>query len=427
MSSADNNVDLVARHRRRVLMLLENSAYSEDGRVRCEANSLAAAGYRVTVIGPAAEGERWYEQFGEVAGYQFPPPPSANGLLGYFVEYAYTLSIIGLLTFWVAMRRGFDVIHAHNPPDFLVVIGGIWRLFGKRFIFDQHDLAPDMYLSRFSQPGNRVLHRVLLFFERLSCRWADHVIATNDSYKRLQVERCGIPASRITVVRNGPEPWHLNHFEPDNALRGGEPNVIGYVGMMGQQDGIDYLLRALAILHREFKRSDWRCILIGKGPAMDDLRQLAKQLGITDKVHFTGWVDYEMVPSYIAATDICVVPDPSNEYNDHSTIVKVMEYMAQAKPVVAFDLPEHRVTAGDTALFARPNEERNFAQQLLRLMDDAALRRQLGDAGRRRVMESLTWEHQEAHLLAAYRSLETTANVRSHEAPERRELAAIEG
>jgi glycosyltransferase involved in cell wall biosynthesis len=416
-----------AQRGKRVLMLLENSAYSEDGRVRCEANSLANAGYQVTVIGPAAEGEGWYEQFGDVAGYQFPPPPMAHGLFGYFVEYAYTLSIIAMMTFWVARRRGFDVIHAHNPPDFLVMIGGLWRLFGKRFIFDQHDLAPDMYLSRFSQTGNRRLHRVLLFFERLSCRWADHVIATNDSYKRLQVERCGIPENRITVVRNGPEPWHLHHFEPDKALRGGEPNVIGYVGMMGQQDGIDYLLRALGILRHELNRTDWHCILIGKGPAMHDLQQLATQLGIADKVHFAGWVDYERVPRYIAATDICVVPDPSNEYNDCSTIVKVMEYMAQAKPIVAFELPEHRVTAGDTALYAQPNEERDFAKQLLRLMDDAELRRQLGDAGRRRVMESLTWEHQEAHLLAAYRSLDRSACARNHKALERRELAAVEG
>ncbi|HEX3600143.1 MAG TPA: glycosyltransferase family 4 protein, partial [Lacipirellulaceae bacterium] len=330
---------------KRVLMLLENSAYSEDGRVRCEANTLAAAGYRVTVIGPAADGEKWFEQFGDVAGYQFPPPPSANGLLGYFVEYAYTLPVIALLSLWVAVRRGIDVVHAHNPPDFLVLIGGFWRMFGKKFIFDQHDIAPQMYLSRFSKPGNRMLHRMLVFFERLSCRWADHVIATNDSYKQLLIERYGIPAKRITVVRNGPEPWHLNHFDPDAALRDGKPIVIGYVGMMGRQDGIDYLLRALGILRHEHIRSDWRCVLIGKGPAMEELQKLAVELGISQDVLFTGWVDYEQVPRYLAATDICVVPDPSNEYNDHSTIVKIMEYMAQAKPVVAFDLPEHRVTA----------------------------------------------------------------------------------
>ncbi|HEX4412602.1 MAG TPA: glycosyltransferase family 4 protein [Lacipirellulaceae bacterium] len=409
----------------RVLMLLENAAYSEDGRVRCEANSLIAAGYEVTVISPAATGERLFERFEGVAGYQFPPPPMANGLIGYFIEYAYALSIMFGLTLWIALRRGFDVIHAHNPPDFLVLIGGFWRLFGKKFVYDQHDLSPDMYKTRFTNPPNRVLLAILGFFERCSCRCANHVITVNDSYKQQQILRSGIPADRITVVRNGPESWHLNTFEPDVSLRNGASVVFGYVGMMGRQDGIDYLLRALSILRDEYGRDDWRCLLIGKGPAMDELQRLAVDLGIDTKVHFTGWVDYEQVPRYIAATDICVVPDPSSEYNDHSTIVKVMEYMAQAKPVVAFDLPEHRVTAADTALYARANDERDFARQLLRLVDDPALRQQLGAAGRQRVEESLTWKHQEAHLLAAYRGLGNRGAVHGTEVPEHIELAAV--
>jgi glycosyltransferase involved in cell wall biosynthesis len=282
-----------------------------------------------------------------------------------------------------------------------------------------------MYRARFTDPANPVLHRILVFFERLSCRWADHVITANDSYKRLQVTRNSIPTTRITVVRNGPELWHLNNFEPDAEIRNGAPIVFGYVGVMGAQDGVDYLLRALGILTHEFNRQDWRCLLIGKGPAVEDLQRLAIELGIADKLHFTGWVDYEKVPRYIAATDICVVPDPSNQYNDHSTIVKVMEYMAQAKPVVAFDLPEHRITAADTALYAKPNDEREFAHCLRRLMDDSLLRQALGQAGRKRVMESLTWNHQEAYLLAAYRSLESCDPARSAEASENRELAKV--
>lgn len=410
---------------KRVLMLLENGAYSEDGRVRCEATSLAAAGYRVTVIGPAAKGEGWFKQFGPIAGYQFPTPPSADGVIGYFVEYGYAITMIAILTLWVALRRGFDVIHAHNPPDFLVVIGAFWRLFGKKFIFDQHDISPDLYRSRFKEPGNPALHKLLLFFERQSCRWANHTIATNESYKRLQVERCGIPASRVTVVRNGPEAWHLQDFEPELSIRGDEPNVIGYVGVMGQQDGIDYLLRALAILQNELHRTDWRCVLMGRGQALEELQHLASELGISERVHFLGWVDYEKVPSYIAATDICVVPDPSNDYNDRSTIVKLMEYMAQSKPVVAFDLPEHRVTAGDTALYAKPNCEHEFAQQLLRLMDDVSLRWQLGAAGQQRLMNNFTWERQQPHLLAAYRALEGTKSAHWNEAAEHREISAI--
>lgn len=425
MKSVSDHKPSTGTRGKRVLMLLENSAFSEDGRVRCEATSLAAAGYRVTVIGQAAKNEGWYKQFGPIAGYQFPAPPMANGLLGYFVEYGYAMTIIALLTFWVAIRRGFDVIHAHNPPDFLVVIGGFWRLFGKKFVFDQHDLSSDMYGSRFSDSGNRVIHRLLLFFERASCRWADHVIVTNESCKRIAMERSGIDAGRVTVVRNGPEPWHLRDIKPDRSLRAGASIVIGYVGIMGPQDGVDYLLRALHILHDTLGYSDWRCILIGKGDALDQLQQMARELGIGDKLHFTGWVDYEEVPGYLAATDICVVPDPSSVYNDRSTIVKMMEYMAQAKPVVAFDLPEHRVTAGNTALYAQPNDEREFAQQLLRLMDDADLRRQLGAAGQQRLIDNFTWERQEPHLLAAYRALEGNQCAPRNEVTERREMTAL--
>lgn len=425
MSTQEDRTTVAPPRATRVLMLLENGAYSDDGRVRCEATSLAAAGYRVTVIGPAGRGEGWFEQFGPITAYQFPTPPMANSFLGYLVEYGYAVTMIAVLTAWVALRRGFDVVHAHNPPDFLVLIGGFWRLFGKKFIFDQHDISPDMYMSRFSEPGNRIIHRLLLFFERLSCRWANHTIATNDSYKRLQVERCGIPAKRVTVVRNGPEAWHLQEFEPELSIRGEAPNVIGYVGVMGHQDGIDYLLRALSILRHDFGRSDWRCVIMGSGHAMDELQCLAKELGIADVVTFTGWIDYEKVPRHIAATDICVVPDPSNDYNDRSTIVKLMEYMAQAKPVVAFDLPEHRVTAGDTALYAKPNDEREFARHLLRLMEDRELRQQLGAAGRQRLLENFTWNHQESRLLEAYRSLDHGNSLRRREVTERCEVFTI--
>lgn len=423
MSTAEGISNSSVSGRKRVLMLLQNAPYSEDGRVRCEANSLTSAGYKVTVICQVHKGERWHEEFDGVRAYQFPPPPSAHGLIGYFIEYAYTLPVIAALSLWVAVRRGFDIVHAHNPPDFLVLIGGIWRLFGKKFVFDQHDLSPDMYLSRFPNRGNRMLHRILLFFERLSCRVANHVIVTNESGKRIQMMRSEIPADRITIVRNGPEPWHLQQVEPNNSLRAGAAIVIGYVGMMGIQDGIDYLLRALHILRNQFGRTDWRCVLIGKGPAMDELQQLAADLGLDENVHYTGWVDYEQVPGYLAAADICVVPDPSNEYNDRSTIVKLMEYMAQAKPFVAFDLPEHRVTAGNTALYARPNDERDFAEQILRLIDDAELRNRLGEAGQRRVIDELTWARQEAHLLEAYRSLDHGPRSRAQVVNESRELA----
>jgi glycosyltransferase involved in cell wall biosynthesis len=387
---------------KRILMLLENAPYSWDGRVRREANTLAAAGYRVTVICRQGPGEGWYEQFGPIIAYQYPPPPAVDGLVGYLLEYVYTLVATMLLTCWIAARRGFDCIHAHNPPDLFVLVGGFWRLCGKRFVFDQHDLAPEMYLARFGRGANQPVHRALLFFERLSCRWADQVIVANDSCRRLIIRRTGIRPGKVTVVRNGPEACHLQMAAPLAGLRRDPRALIGYVGVMGHQDGVDYLLRALGQLVRTCQRSDWRCVLVGDGESVPALKQLAIDLGIAGQVQFTGWLDYRDVPRYIAAMDICVAPDPSNEYSDRSTIIKLMEYMAQAKPMVAFDLPEHRVTADDVALYASPNDELDFARQIARLMDDPHLRERLGQLGRLRAANTLAWSRQEHALLGTY-------------------------
>src|SRR3990172_1743934 len=247
----------------RVLMLLENAAYSSDGRVRREANTLTAAGCRVTVICRRGSGEKWREEFGRVVAYQYPAPPAVDGFLGYALEYSYALAATMLLSLWVAVWSGFDVVHAHNPPDLFVLIGGFYRLFGKRFIFDQHDLAPEMYRVRFSNnESNSLVYRVLVFFERLSCRWANHVIAANESYKRVDVERSGISAEKIAVVPNGPEPCHLQIPEPEPGLNAGRRIVIGFVGEIGVQDGVDYLLRSLVHLSREFHHDDWHCVLV---------------------------------------------------------------------------------------------------------------------------------------------------------------------
>jgi glycosyltransferase involved in cell wall biosynthesis len=387
---------------KRILMLIENAPYSWDGRVRREANTLAAAGYKVTVICRQAPGEGWCEQFGPVIAYQYPPPPSVNGFVGYVLEYAYALIATMLLTCWIAARKGFDCIHAHNPPDLFVLVVGFWKLFGKRLVFDQHDLAPEMYLARFAHRANRHVHQALLVFERLSCRWADQVIVANESCKRLVVNRTGIRPGKVAVVRNGPEKCHLQVAEPLAGLRREPRLLIGYVGVMGRQDGVDYLLRALAHLVRSFQRRDWRCVLVGDGEEVPALKQLAGELGISAQVQFTGWLDYREVPRYIAAMDICVAPDPSNEYSDRSTIIKLMEYMAQARPMVAFDLPEHRVTAGRAALYAAANDELDFARQIARLMDDRELRERLGQLGRTRAASTLAWSQQEQALIGAY-------------------------
>ena len=389
----------------RVLMLLENCCYSTDGRVRREAHTLAAAGCRVTVICPRGTGERWREEFGPVVAYQYPAAPGIPGVVGYVLEYAYAMAATLVLSAWVALRSGFDVVHAHNPPDLFVLLGGLYKLLGKQFIFDQHDLSPEMYLARGGGEGSRWIYRALLFFERLSCRVADHVLTANASYKRVAMERSRIAEGRVTVVRNGPETCHLHLAEVDASLRCPHETLILFVGEIGAQDGVDYLFRSLARLALLPGGQQWRCVLVGEGAAVPSLKQLVQELHLDDRIEFVGMIPFREVPRYIGAADICVAPDPSNEYTDRSTIIKLMEYMAQAKPIVAFDLPEHRVTAADAAVYATANDEADFARQLARLIAEPELRRELGQKGRVRALHELAWSHQESHLLAAYRQV----------------------
>lgn len=389
----------------RILMLLENHPYPQDSRVRQEAAALVASGYHVSVIAPRGTGQPWYETVNAVQVYRFPTPPSANGAFGYILEYGWAMIASFFLSLLVCLRRGFDVIHAHNPPDTFVFLAALYKLFGKRFVFDHHDLCPEMYHARFPGRGNLFLHRVLLWCEHLSYRLADHAIATNNSYKTLAMERHGIPAERITVVRNGPALDRLRPMEPLTELRQKAPILIGYAGTMGFQDGVDCLLRALHHLQSDLGRKDFFCVLVGDGDAMDMLQALAVQLQLSECILFTGWVESAKVPRYLSTVDICVAPEPSNPYNDRSTMIKIMEYMAMAKPLVAFDLPEHRMSADTAAVYAPNNDEFAFAQALARLMDDPARRLEIGTAGRHRVEQTLAWCHSIPHLLTAYHAV----------------------
>ena len=400
-------------------MLLENCGYPRDPRVRREATALTGAGYRVSVICPAAPEEPRYEVVDGVAVYRYAASPDGQGLLGYAREYGRSLLASFFLSLKVQARGGFDVIHAHNPPDTFVVIAALYKLFGKRFVFDHHDLSPEMYYARFPGRGNQLVYRALVALEKLSCRLADHVIATNQSYKAVEMARSGIPAERITVVRNGPDPSRLRAVECDPGLRAKAPIIIGYAGIIGYQDGVDYLVRALHRLVVDLGRSDFYCVIIGKGDARDSLIELAASLGLSDRIWFTGWVSDEEFRRYLSTADICVVPDPSNPFTDRSSMIKVSEYMALKKPVVAFDLPEHRYTAQDAALYATPNDELDMARVIAALMDDPGRRRELGELGRQRVETQLAWSHSVPNLLAAYRTLFAEAPERVRRPDER--------
>jgi glycosyltransferase involved in cell wall biosynthesis len=403
----------------RILMLLENLPFPQDLRVRREANALHAAGYRVSVICPAHKGQPFRETIRGVRVLRYPAPPAAHGFLGYVWEYGYSMLASFLLSVLVFCGEGFDVVHAHNPPDTFVFIALFYKLFDKRFVYDHHDLSPEMYQAKFRGGGKPAVYRALVWLEKLSCRFADHVIATNESYAKIARERGGVPEQRVTIVRNGIELSRLEEtIRPDGGLEAMGKTIIGYVGVMGFQDGVDYLVRALHHLVYGLGRRDFHCILIGGGDAWPDLKAQAHELGLDEYVRFTGFVFGAELRRYLSASDICVDSAPSSPYSDCSTMFKIMEYMSLGKAIVAFDLPEHRFTAQHAAVYVPPNDERAFAQALAELMDDPRRRIALGVFGRRRIKSQLAWDYTVPNLLRVYRMVLPAASQSRREPQE---------
>lgn len=385
----------------RALLVVENNAYPQDFRVRREAQALCDAGYRVSVVAPRAPGQSWTESLDGIDVYRFPPPRGGNGVLGYALEFGYATLAILFLAAWVAVRKGVDVVHAANPPDTLFLVGAVFRLFGKRFVFDQHDLAPEVYLSRFSQPKENVVYRALRLFERWSYAVADVIIVTNHSYRRIALERGTKAPDKIFVVRNGP-PHSYQPMEPDRDLVRRAAHLIGYVGTIGPQDGLDYWLRAIREMVFELGRRDFLAVIIGDGDALPSVKALAKDLQIEDHVLFTGRLSELDARKHLSAVSVCVQPDPLSPLNDKSTMNKLMEYMALGKPTVAFDLTETRFTAQDAATYVRPNDELEFAKRVVWLLDNPDERHRLGTAGRQRIASALAWEYSVPELVRAY-------------------------
>jgi glycosyltransferase involved in cell wall biosynthesis len=385
----------------RILLLVENNAYPFDVRVRREAQALSGAGYQVRVIAPRGLGQTWNECIDGVDVYRFPAPPGGSGLFGYAFEFVYATIAMLLLSMWVALRKGVDVVHAANPPDTLFVVGALFKVFGKRFVFDHHDLSPETYMSRFGYERKNAVSWVLTLLERGSYAIADVVIATNESYKRVAVSRGQKRPEQVFVVRNGP-PLSFQAVAADPVLASRAPHLIGYIGTMGPQDGVDYWLRAIKEMVVTLGRRDFLAVIIGSGDAAPALQLLAKSLEIESFVWFTGRIPEEQVLSILSTVELCVQPDPLNPLNDKSTMNKVMEYMALGKPVVAFDLVETRFSAQDAAIYVTPNIEGEFAREVVRLMDSPEERRRVGAIGRNRIANVLAWEYSVPNLLDAY-------------------------
>ena len=368
--------------RPRVLMLLENEGMPDDIRVLLEAESLIAAGYEVTVICPTGQSSAKHEMIGEIRIYRYPKPLEFDGVIGYVWEYGYSLTMMFFISLYVCLRRGFDAVHVHTPPDMTGLIANFYQLFGKKFVFDLHDLSPELYLARGGNTKPNILYHLLRFFERRACRSANRLIATNESQRTVQIERCGAKPEHCYVVRNGPNEFLLQDNEPLLELRQPGKIVLGYVGAIGIQDGVDYMIRVLHQLKTVHGRDDFNVVIVGGGPAASDLMKLAEELDVADLIHITGMIPFESVPRHIATFDICFTPDPSNAYNDSCTTIKTMEYMALRKPTVCFRTRENILTAGDAALYASDNSIEDLTRVTLQLMDDPELRKSMGELAR---------------------------------------------
>ena len=389
----------------RVLIIVENLTVPFDRRVWMEATSLVEAGFQVAVICPTGgEFVRPYERLEGVAIYRYPSPQATRGHLSYFWEFLYCWVMTAYLSFKVLRREGFDVIQACNPPDTFFLLAWFYKLLGKKFVYDQHDLCPEVYLARFKRRPN-LLYRGLLALERLTYATADLVIVTNESYREVAARRGRVRPERIVVVRSAPDVRRFRAAVPDPAARRGRQHLVAYLGVMAPQDGVDLLIDAIEHIVKHRERTDISFVLIGSGDSYDDLRALAHERGLDEHVAFTGRVPDEEVARLISSADVCVSPDPKNDLNDRSTMNKVLEYMALGRPIVAFDLKETRYSAGDAALYARPNDAADFGDQVLALLADPARRAAMGRSGQERLRDHLAWSHSRTALVRSYARL----------------------
>jgi glycosyltransferase involved in cell wall biosynthesis len=383
------------------LLLVENASVPSDPRVWPEATSLRRAGWEVVVVCPTSfprESER-FEIVDGIEIHRFQGADSAGGAVGFVREYALALVRMRETVRRLARTHRFDIVHTATPPDVLLLTARSLRRRGARTILDHHDLSPELFEAKYGSRG--LFHAGLRAFERVGFALADVVIATNDSFREIAIERGRKRPEDVFVVRNGPDPTIFRPIPGDDTVRRGATHVLGFVGVMGRQDGVLEAVQALAALRR--MRTDWRAVFVGAGEVAAEAEKLTVSLGLADTIDFVGFVaDRQRLVRLIATCDVCLSPEPPNELNRRSTLIKVAEYMAVGKPVVAFDLRETRATAGEAAVYAATPGPNAYAREIDALLDDPDRRQRMGELGRRRVVEMLSWSHSEQHLLAAY-------------------------
>lgn len=414
--------------RQRVVILLENLPVRRDRRVWREAVALRDAGFDVTTICPRGTDDDPLMTLEGIEVRTFRAPPERSGALGFIWEYA--VAWVQMLRLLIDVRRdhGVDAIQACNPPDIFFLHGRLARLGGVPFVFDQHDLTPELYETRFARRG--LLHRILLVCERATYRSADRVIATNQSYRNAAIERGAIAPSHVVVVRNGPDPDLMRAGSIDLRLRDGFEHLVVWMGNMGPQDGVDDAVRAVGALVHELGRTDCRFVFIGKGEVLDDLHRLAERLGVADVVTFTGWICDEEAFRYLSSATIGLSADPPGPLNNKSTMNKTLEYMAFGLPVVAHDLTETRFSAGESAVYSQTPDPVGLARCIDELLDDPARREAMGRIGRSRIEEGLSWPYQRQAYVDLWRTLLGTSvasDVSAIEMETSRELGSNKG
>ena len=386
---------------------MQNLPVPFDRRVWLECRALRAAGYDVTVVCPTGkQSPADHEVIEGVEIYRYRPYAPGGSAASFVAEYAYSFTAT-LQRVMRARRRGgpFAVLQACNPPDIFWPIARLLRrLDGTKFVFDHHDLCPELYDSRFPG-GNRLARRGLVALERATFRTADHVISTNNSYATVAHQRGGKGRAEVSVVRTGPDPEKLKKGPEVPSLKGGGTHLVAYIGVMGPQDGVDIAVRAAAHVVHELGRTDVRFLFMGGGDEYEHLCRLRDDLGLAEYLELPGRVPDQTVIDVLSTADLGLSPDPKNPLNDVSTMNKTLEYMAFGLPVVAFDLIETRVSAGDAAVYVPDGNIPAYARAIVTLLDDSAERAIMGVVGPARIEDRLGWPHQRTAYVHAYDAL----------------------
>lgn len=401
---------------RRALIIVENLPVPFDRRVWQEATSLKRAGWDVAVICPKGKGhDVAYEELQGIHIYRHPLPLEASGALGFLAEYSAALFWEFVLSVKIIRRHGFDLIHGCNPPDLIFLVALFYKLFfGKRFLFDHHDITPELYEAKFQKRGP--LHTLMRVFEWCTFKCADASIATNDSFKEIAVRRGGMAPDRVWVVKSYPDLSRFLRLPPDPALKRGRPILVGYVGIMGKQDGVDRLVAAMDHIVRVKGRDDIGCAIIGEGPEVPRLLAMTRDQGLEAQVEFTGYLSGETLLTHLSTLDIGVIPDPPNSYNDKISMNKVFEYMGLGIPFVQYDLAESRTTAGEAASIVSEDTGAALGDAIIALADDPGRRERMAAFGTSHSAANFSWDREQDTLLAAYDSLMPAVEPRARDA-----------